>query len=136
MEMPIISLWNPWAIWVGLGWKTIETRTHQRFACLVGRTIGIHAALKWDDTAINAARQWLTDEQVRTTQRMLRIGGAICWTAEVFNFLPLGKMHEGRALIECQSVQRYGLFLTNVKAIEIIPCRGKQGIWYQDVPTE
>ena len=77
MKIPIITLYPPWAIWVGLGWKTIETRTHPRFRSLVGKTIGIHSAIKWDETAIDAARPFLTNEQIFSTQRMLRVGGAI-----------------------------------------------------------
>ena len=135
-RLPIISLWNPWAIWVGLGWKTIETRTHQRFKSLVGKTIGIHSAVKWDEDAIWVARPWLTDAQVRQTQNMLRIGGAICWTAFVLSFRELDPLDNAQALIDCTHVTRYGLFLRDVKQIELIPCRGKQGIWYHDVPNE
>lgn len=135
-KIPIISLWNPWAIWVGLGWKPIETRTHERFASLVGKTIGIHAALKWDESAIESARPWLTNEQIFETNRMLRVGGAICWTAFVTAHRELNPLDNAKALIDCTHITRYGLFLADVKAIEIIPCRGKQGIWYHEVPTE
>lgn len=31
-----ISMWQPWAWWVMRGWKTIETRTHNRFKGLAG----------------------------------------------------------------------------------------------------
>ena len=50
-ELTVISLWRPWCFWVMLGWKTIETRTHDRFANMMGKRIGIHAAQKWDDEA-------------------------------------------------------------------------------------
>jgi hypothetical protein len=42
--MKAISLHQPWATWVALGWKTIETRMHARFKGLVGQRIAIHAA--------------------------------------------------------------------------------------------
>lgn len=134
MLIPVISLWNPWAIWVGLGWKKIETRTHQRFASLVGKTIGIHSALKWDEGAIQAARPWLTEAQIYQTQKMLRVGGAICWTAFVSEHRELNPIDNPSALIDCTHITRYGLFLRDLNAIELIPCRGKQGIWYHDVP--
>jgi hypothetical protein len=133
--MPVISMWNPWATWVGIGWKKIETRTHRRLASLVGKTVGIHAALKWDEGAIEAARPWLNYEQIRMTQNMLRVGGAICWTAFVTAHRELDPLDNALALIDCTHVTRYGLFLRDVQAIEIIPCRGKQGIWYHEIPT-
>jgi hypothetical protein len=46
--IPIISLWQPWAQWVALGWKLIESRTHNRFKSLLTKRIGIHASAKWD----------------------------------------------------------------------------------------
>lgn len=51
--MKVITLWQPWATWVVLGWKTIETRLHPRFASLAGQVIGIHAGLKFDDLAMD-----------------------------------------------------------------------------------
>lgn len=130
---PIISLWNPWAIWVGLGWKTIETRTHRRFASLVGKRIGIHSALKWDDTALETAAPFLSWTQLYETEKMLKIGGAICWTVYVTEYRELDPLDNARALIDCTHVTRYGLFLKDVEAIEVIPCKGKQGIWYHDL---
>ena len=131
--IPVISLWMPWANWVSLGWKSIETRTHKRFASLVGKRIGIHASLRWDNGAINAARPYLTQVQVLRAEKSLRIGGAIICTAIVSDFRPLTEEDEQDALIECRSVQRYGLVLTDIRQIEAIPCKGKQGIWYQEV---
>lgn len=134
MLIPVISLYNPWAIWVGLGWKKIETRTHRRFASLVGKTIGIHAGLKWDEGAIETAREWLSPEQIKRTQKMLRVGGAICWTAFVTEHRELDPLDNRSALIDCTHVTRYGLFLKDVTTIDVITCRGKQGIWYYEVP--
>lgn len=128
-SLPVISLWMPWANWVALGWKRIETRTHSRFRSLVGKRIGIHASLKWDATALDEASRYLTFEQVEQTKKFLRIGGAIICTAMVREFRPLGVVDEPKALIECET-PRYGLFLTDIEAIEAIPAKGKQGIWY------
>ena len=46
--MKAISLWQPWATFVTMKWKTIETRTHQWFNGLVGQRIAIHAAMNID----------------------------------------------------------------------------------------
>ena len=50
--MKAISLWQPHASWVAMGWKTIETRTHDRFKSLAGRRIAVHAAQKVDTAAL------------------------------------------------------------------------------------
>jgi hypothetical protein len=135
MRMPVITLYNPWAIWVGLGWRKIETRTHERFASLAGKTIGIHSSVKWDESAIEVARPWLTDAQIYETQKMLRIGGAICWTVHVDSHRELNPLNNKEALIDCTHITRYGLFLSDIRQIELIPCRGRQGIWYAEVPA-
>ena len=132
--IPIISLWQPWAIWVAKGWKTIETRTHNRFKSLVGQRIGIHVALKWDSGAIEAARSFLTVDQIAATSRFLRIGGGVICTAYVADSRRLGASDASAALIECTSVTRYGLFLRDIESIEAVPMRGRQGVWYATIP--
>jgi hypothetical protein len=129
--IPIISLWMPWANWVMLGWKTVETRRHAKLATLAGRTIGIHATNKWDDTALYAARPYLTDAQFARSKDFLRIGSAILGTVRVVwsSKTPLGIEFSPQALIEC-ATKRYGLGLRDPKIIEAIPAKGKQGIWY------
>lgn len=132
-EIPVISLWGPWANWVSLGWKTIETRRHKRFVSLVGRRIGIHATTKWDDTAIEQATPYLTEQQRYDSSRFLKIGGAIICTAWVKGFDVLAEKDSARALIDCGSVRRYGLFLTEIETVPLIEAKGKQGIWYYNV---
>lgn len=132
MLIPVISLWQPWASWVALGWKGIETRTHNRFSSLVGKTIGIHAALKWDVNAVRIAWDFLSGEQRRKTEEFLRVGGAIICTAHVAEHRRLELGDAPRALIECVT-PRWGLVLDKIQAKEAIPVRGKQGIWYFEV---
>ena len=131
--MPVISLWKPWANWVALEWKTIETRTHKRFACLLGKRIGIHCSMRWDDAAIDAARAYLTEYQIVQTNNFLRTGNAIICTALVTGFRELYPLDNQQALIDCTHVTRYGLILSDIQRIELIPCKGKQGIWYVPV---
>lgn len=134
-KIPVISMWMPWAFWVSLEWKPIETRTHKRFAGLVGKRIGIHCSLKWDDAAIEAARNYMSLAQRIITNRMLKISGAIICTAFVKEFRKLTAADSQLALIDCGSVERHGLILEDVQTIEAIPCKGKQGIWYAWVPV-
>jgi len=133
--IPIISLWMPWANWVVLGWKGIETRLHKRFYSLVGKEIGIHASQKWDDTALEAAKPYLWPPHWEATHSFLRIGGALIGTVCVVDARELTSEDSKRALIDCGSVKRHGLYLAYPKSIEAIPMRGKQGIWYADIPT-
>ena len=135
--MKCITLNMPWANWVALGWKPIETRTHERFKGLVGQRIGIHASLKWDSKALGLAEPYLTGYQVGRTAEFLRIGGAIICTAFVEDFRRLTEADAKDALIECKTT-RYGLVLRAVAQVEAIPCRGFQGIWNYDLtpPTK
>lgn len=131
--MKIITLNMPWANWVSLGWKPIETRTHERFKGLVGQRIGIHASLKWDAKAMELAAPYLTATQLAQSDEFLRLGGAIICTAFVEDFRKLNEADAPDALIECKTT-RYGLFLRDVARVEAIPCRGFQGIWNYEFP--
>lgn len=144
-KLPCISLWRPWADWVGLTWKQVETRTHRRFASLEGKTIGIHVAGKWDNTAIDAARKWLSREQIAATESIRKdetLCGCIRWLAKVTRHggpLLASTEDESRALIECGSVERYGLFLADVRPLPICDhtrVRGRQGIFYVELPRQ
>lgn len=137
-----LSLWRPWADWVILGWKPIETRLHQRFRCLGERPtmLAIHAAAKWDKTANEAARQWLTEDQIRLTETIIRqhpVEGHVIGTVMVMAFAPLRKKDEARALIECRSVQRYGLILTDpTPLVPPLKVRGMQGLFRVQIPSQ
>src|SRR5215831_25722 len=65
---PLISMWQPWAQWIELGWKRVESRTHQRFASLLGRRIGIHISPYWDTNWLREAEPFLTPSQIGQTQ--------------------------------------------------------------------
>ena len=131
--VPVISLWMPWANWIMLGWKKIETRTHTRFKSLVGKRIGIHATMKWDNYALLAASPWLTPQQIEHTNRFLKIGGAILGTVYVSEFRLLTANDSQASLINCDDVLRYGLVLEDVQICEAKSIPGKQGIWYAQI---
>jgi hypothetical protein len=136
MRTPVITLYPPWANWVALGWKTIETRTHDRFKSLVGKRIGIHCALKWDKSAIEAAALYLNGYQTVASKMFLHCGGKIICTASVYGFALLTGDDSKKALIDCEHTTRYGLFLDNIRSIPTIEAKGKQGIWYHDIPED
>lgn len=129
---PIISMWQPWAQWVELGWKTIESRRHKRFASLAGQRIGIHRAQHWDDGWIEDARRYLTDEQFEQTMEMPTLGSIVRCTVLVTVHRPLTIKDEPAALIECSSL-RYALVLVDREIFEPIWMNGRQLIWRADL---
>lgn len=141
MKYPVITLWQPWAQWVALGWKTIETRTHNKLKSLVHKNILIHCGLNWDEHALNAARPYLASNRLAQTANrdgefhVVRFApGHIIAKAHVNGHRVLNYSTDAReALIECQT-ERWGLLLDNITLLDrFIPAQGKQGIWYYEL---
>lgn len=131
--LPAISLYNPWAMWVALGWKTIETRLHDRFQSLKGLHILIHAGLSWDVRAIQEAKPYLTKEQIQETTLNLKTwprGAFVCNTL-VHDYRLTEPEDAKAALIECQT-PRVGLYLRDTTIMEPVDAVGRQGIWWVD----
>jgi len=128
--MKAISLWQPWASWVAFGWKPIETRTHGRFACLVGETIVIHAAQKWDEDAVRMAWQYLNHSQITATPGLMQLRGCLICTAFVsYGIHPLTSLDSAQALLDCRGKGLYGFVLTDIKPMKPIPWKGHQGVF-------
>ena len=122
---PVITLKQPWASLISMGHKTIETRTHRRFAGLVGQRIYIHAGLADDRSAHAIAAAYIGERELSEV-----VHGAIIATAFVSAARELTVADEPYALIEC-ATPRFGLFLTDVTPIIIpIQAKGHLGVWY------
>jgi ASCH domain len=131
---PVITLYQPWATWIMRGWKTIETRTHKRFYKLTGQRILIHAGKKTDSEAI--LNTYLTREQILEKPSEM-INGFILGSAFVDCVGELSAEHSKEALIDCGSIERFGLLLNSVNKFEKpIPCKGEIGIWYYDLENK
>lgn len=129
--LPVITLYQPWATWIIRGWKTIETRTHDRFKGLVGKDILIHAGKRTDETAIN--NRFLSKSQILHNPDEI-VNGAIIGKAHVYQSRELGYLDERAALIECMYTKRFGLFLARIEKLEEpIYVKGEMGIWYFDL---
>lgn len=119
-----------------LGWKTIETRRHNRFRSLVGQTIVIHAAQQWDQSAYGEVMQegWLSYAQLNRSDDFKLLRGVLLGTVKVISSRNLTPEDSEAALIECQT-SRYGLFLVEPKLFaNPIPCKGHQGIFEAEIP--
>ena len=64
---------------------------------------------------------------------MIKIGGCLSATARVQKCGILTADDSKAALIDCYNITRFGLRLTDIKNFEMIPMKGKQGIWYEDI---
>lgn len=131
----VITLYQPWATWIMRRWKLIETRTHDRFVSLKGKTILIHAGLRTDDSDAVLKNPYLTREQLLHNPDEV-INGHILGQVHVYDFSKLSRTHSKDALIDCGSVERFGLFLDSIKKFDKpIPVKGEMGIWYFDLDT-
>jgi len=136
MIYPVITLYQPWATWIMRGWKTIETRTHNRFASLEGKTILIHAGMRTDDSPAATQNPYLTREMINHNPDEM-VNGGILGSVHVHAFGECMYSNSFRALIDCAMTQRWGLFLSDIKKFEIpIACMGEMGIWYYDLDNK
>jgi hypothetical protein len=130
---PVITLYQPWATWIMRGWKTIETRTHNKFACLSHRTILIHSGMKVDNSPDVINNPYLSREQILYNPEEV-VSGYILGSVKVQAFRSLEERNSKAALIDCKGTYRFGLFLEDIKVFEKpILCKGEMGIWYFDM---
>jgi len=127
-----------------LKWKTIETRGHARFKCLVGQRIAIHAAIKYDKAAVLALVKYrqlgLLGIQNLCTYIELNRGKILC-TAVVSQagwgsiYSQLSDPEELEKQAMCYIEGKYLLFLEGIRPVYPAPVfRGRQGIF--NVPDE
>jgi len=130
-----ISLHAPWAQWVVLGWKLIETRKHDRFKSLIGQRIFIHSAKFFDKTALAAAYPFMDSLQIGMSKnrnpRDIYRPGHVIGSVDVVAGRWLKEVHNHDAMIECGgSVRRFGIFLSNARLFaNPFPVVGRQGIF-------
>lgn len=130
---PVITLYQPWASWIMRLWKTIETREHNRFACLKGKRILIHAGQRTDGSHLTTQNPFLTKAELLYKPEEI-VNGFILGSAYVERVGWLNADHSKKALIDCEGTKRFGLFLDGIKPeSEPIPAKGEMGIWYYDL---
>lgn len=131
--LPVITLYQPWATWIARGWKEIETRIHNRFACLNNKTILIHAGQQTDKSEAAVNNPYLSRQKLLYKPEEF-INGYILCSAHVRDFDSLNDFNSQAALIDCGNTKRFGLFLDQITPLEHpIPVKGEMGIWYFDL---
>ena len=120
-------------------WKTIETRTHQRFKCLTGQRIVIHAGKKFDITGFR--HDYCPSNMSRFLQLYdikdftIRYGGEIVCTAMVIDVrwapnVDFVEREQWNRKAICEVGGKYCLFLDDIKPlINRVKIRGHQGIF-------
>ena len=126
--MKAISLWRPWDLFVLLGWKMIETRTHERFKSLVGTRIAIHSAKKIDPHWRETAGQYLPILFLDLAERSMLEGGHVHGLVEVLMHRKLAAGDSSRALTDCGDGDRFGLDHSQLLETPL-EIRGRQGIF-------
>jgi len=137
--IPAISLAQPWASWVALGWKTIETRCHNGFAGLVGRRLAICASKTWDREALDVADVFMSAEQVYAHGRMTAAGlypkGEIVAVARMLRLQPCTHVELARSAL-CWYEGGVGYVLGDVSPLPVgLRVAGSLGIFYIDLPA-
>ena len=132
--MNAITVWQPWAQWIALGWKMMETRWHNRLSILVGQRIAIHAGKKFDESAFARALPFMPTERMECARRMEYPPSRIVCTAQVVGCREMIEPDSVHALCEYHAAS-YVLILDGLRCLhDPLPCPGKQGIW--TVPAE
>jgi hypothetical protein len=133
---PVITLRQPWAQFIAEGWKTIETRTHDRFKKFAGKDILIHAGAAWDKKWLTLAGPYLSREEIQKTLQWETawrpMEPQILCKAHVgsFGLVDPSDLFSQGALIDCIKTKRYGLFLNRIEKNKPILIPGAQGLWY------
>ena len=142
--MKAITLWQPWATFVAMKWKTIETRTHQRFRSLKGQRIAIHAGKRFDITGFR--QDYCPSDMNRFLQNYDikeftdRYADEIVCTAKVIDArwapnVDFVERHQWNRKAICEVGGKYCLFLDDIEPpVNRINIRGHQGIF--EVPDD
>ena len=126
-----------------MGWKTVETRGHNRFTCLVGRRVAIHASKQWDPSSLDVAGEFLSPTQIAAHgQWASRWGTAFGYPAG--QIVALATMigvrecthPELAAAALCWYEGRTGYVLSDIDPLPRgLRVEGSQGIFFVELPS-
>jgi activating signal cointegrator 1 len=136
-----ISLWQPWATEMALGFKTIETRSWQPRSLRSGTWVAIHASKRWTPEQESTWRRHRTIFLVETGRKIDVLQpplGAVVAVGRFAEALHTGRFTEPPWIEELPSLEqmlgdytlnRYGWRFGVVVPIKPVPCRGAQGLF-------
>ncbi len=128
--MKALSLWQPWATLIAVGAKRMETRS---WAPQYRGELVIHAAKRWTADAHDLIQESPFREALQGHQiprgaivAVVRLTGCLRTTDSQPSYpeCAFGNYDDGR----------FAWVLERVRAIEPVPCRGRQRLW--DVPED
>lgn len=134
--MKAISLWQPWASAMALGWKQIETRHWQ---ARYRGPMAIHAAKRW---TADERDEWEIAVEIYGDRYALPVKpplGCIVAVGNLHDIRPSEDLHGTIAPEEREwgnyGPNRFGWVFRDIRALaEPIPWRGEQGLF--DIPDE
>jgi hypothetical protein len=143
MRIKAITLWNPWALLMAAGAKTIETRS---WATGYKGPLAIHAAKKKDTDILNywtqpAYRDVLEaagfgepdDQFFGCIVAVVNLQG--CWPSEKLRARLEETGRQEEILFGNYAPGRYGWVTNELRKLKRqIPAKGAQGLWYWTVP--
>lgn len=127
--LPTLTLWSPWGFLIPAGFKSIETRTHNKYRKLKGRRIAIHAGQRYHAEAAAMISRYSADA-IRWMKENLKsqATGRITCTAFVKDARPLQRADSRAALCDAEGL--HGLILDRIHVFDFpITVKGQQGIW-------
>jgi hypothetical protein len=136
--MKMITLWEPWASAIALGYKHYETRSWPAPKSLIGKPLGIHASkkksedLRWQ---LEALTDWFPEQFNHLCYDDLPFGCVVA-ACQLVACHPTEKMRGLSELEAALGDYSPGRFAWELELIKLpdkpIPVKGKQGIWEWD----
>lgn len=129
MDFKCITLHQPHASLVAAGIKKIETRTHERFATLIGRVVGIHAGkMDWPLDPMTAQR-----EDIKEFMKQELPHGLVLCKVRILGMRRLTPNDSFDACVDIDDVRGKTLWGYEIGEVVLLdpprPAVGRQGIW-------
>lgn len=137
MNLPCITLWQPWASLIAYSSKRVENRSWKPPQSLIGKRIAIHAEAKYEPI--------LCDEVLALRPEQIKVSGAVLCTARVCGIKEKDGTMSFLLPDECLPMDFYkwwdsGYYGWLLDHIQVLPiperAKGHQRIWQWEVPKD
>lgn len=131
--MRALTIWQPWASAIALGFKPVENRDWAPPASAIGELFAIHAAVRvpTEDEVLEVAQTSSHSKKQWHALPTVNVRGAVIAVARLNAVVDDEKLDFTQLSddVERWFVGRYGWIFREVKLLEPVPCVGRQGIW-------